>query len=205
MVFKKISKKKKDNITGEATPYYLYHPLVASRVYNDIGNKLKIIVILRNPVDRAVSHYYMNKKKSIEYNSFEEAILEEKKRIEKEKYLLIKKKVSKNYFHQHFSYLDRGRYVNQLKNWFAYFDRKQFLIIEHNDFQNAPIQTLSSVFEFLKISNHIRILNKIKVERIHEGKYDKKLKYLDYKSMIYDEFKQSNIELFELLRTKYDW
>jgi hypothetical protein len=61
-------------VSGEATPYYIFHPLVPDRVYKLFPN-VKLIVLLRNPVDRAWSHYHHEVRGGFEQLSFEEAIL----------------------------------------------------------------------------------------------------------------------------------
>ena len=59
-------------ITGEATPFYMYHPLVAARLAESLP-EAKFIVLLRNPVDRGLSHYYHNVRRGREHRPIEEA------------------------------------------------------------------------------------------------------------------------------------
>ena len=108
--------KKKEFITGEATPCYIFHPHVPRRVFKTIPG-IKLIVLLRNPVDRAYSFYHHNLRRGLESLSFEEAIESEVKRLRGE---LEKMMDDENYFsfnRQYYSYLSRGIYVDQLKNW----------------------------------------------------------------------------------------
>ncbi len=71
-------------ITGEASPYYLFFPHSAQRIYTTFPN-LKIIIILRNPVDRAYSHYFHSTRGGFESLSFEEAVKKESERLIGEK------------------------------------------------------------------------------------------------------------------------
>ena len=60
---------KKSLCTGEATPYYIFHPHSLRRISNDIPN-VRIIILLRNPVDRAYSHYWLEVRLKNEHLSF---------------------------------------------------------------------------------------------------------------------------------------
>jgi len=63
---------------GEATPDYLYHPFVAQRIYNTIPG-VKLIIILRNPVERVISHYFQAVRKNNEQRPIMQALIEEDK------------------------------------------------------------------------------------------------------------------------------
>src|SRR5579872_7315495 len=78
-----IIKHDKGLITGEATPYYIFHPLVPKRIF-EFAPKIKLIILLRNPVDRAYSHYHHEVNLSVEKLSFEEALKAESGRLEGE-------------------------------------------------------------------------------------------------------------------------
>ncbi|MFM6205694.1 sulfotransferase domain-containing protein, partial [Planktothrix sp.] len=73
----------KQILTGEGSPYYLFHPLVPQRLYESFPNT-RLIVLLRNPVDRAISHYYWEVKLGYEPLSLEEAIAQEPERLQGE-------------------------------------------------------------------------------------------------------------------------
>jgi len=103
--------------TGEASPYYLFHPHVAKRVYDQCP-KAKLIVMLRNPADRAYSHYMMqNKRKLDPLPTFEESIKAEDVRLIEETQKLLNNPGYKSFNHQKFSYLARGKYYSQIKKW----------------------------------------------------------------------------------------
>ena len=78
---KQFSKLRKEKfVTGEASPMYIFNPIVSKRILSILPN-VKLIAILRNPIDRAYSHYNMQVKNGYETLSFEEAIKNEEKRI----------------------------------------------------------------------------------------------------------------------------
>jgi len=112
-------------LTGEATERYFEHPHVPQRI-NKITPNSKFIVLLRNPIDRAYSHYNMRYKSKKEKLSFEDAIKAEKDRTNNEfkKMLDDENYYSKDYFH--YSYLERGIYFEKLKRWMEVFPKEQF-------------------------------------------------------------------------------
>jgi Sulfotransferase domain len=137
-------------MTFEATPYYLFHPLVPSRVARTLASP-KFIVLLRNPIDRAFSHYNREVRLKRETRPFEHAIALELEEIPKEEQSLIGQEVEYSRAHQRYSYLSRGVYWNQLERWFGCHDRTRFLIMKSEDFYSDVGFWLSQVCQFLEI------------------------------------------------------
>ena len=94
-------------LTGEATPYYLFHPHAAGRLAELIPHA-KLIVLLRDPVTRALSHYQHNLAMRCESLSFEEAIQAEPERLAGELEKMMNDPAYYSYNHQQYSYLARG-------------------------------------------------------------------------------------------------
>ena len=135
-------------ITGEATPYYLMHPLAAGRVRQTLPN-VRLIVLLRHPVDRAYSHYQLEVRLGRETLAFEDAIDREPERLrdEADRIRSMPDYTSENL--QHYSYLTRGVYVDQLQPWMDFFPKEQLLILKSEDFYANPRATVHQVYEFL--------------------------------------------------------
>ena len=109
-----------NTVCGEASPYYLFHPHVPNRVHRHCQD-VKLIVLLRNPADRAYSHYMMQKfRKYDNIPTFEEAIEKEEERIGEEYDKLVSDPGYKSLKLQQHSYLARGKYFTQIKNWLQY-------------------------------------------------------------------------------------
>ena len=142
--------RKKKFVTGEATPTYLLNPLAPERIFTYLPN-VKLIALLRNPVDRAFSHYQMEKRLGYEKLSFEEALEIEEKRIEGEREKMIADENYFSYDYQKFSYLTRGIYVDQLKNWLQYFPREQLLILQTEEFLENASKVYRRVLKFLNL------------------------------------------------------
>lgn len=137
-------------LTGEASPYYLYHPHAARRAAQVVPGA-KLITLLRNPVDRAYSDYNHKVREGRERLSFEEAVVAEEKRLagEKEKMLADESYQSTNY--RRYSYLSRGIYADQIEEWTSYFARDQMLALKSEDFFADPTGTLAACLEFLEL------------------------------------------------------
>lgn len=133
---------------GEVDPDYLLYPYTAKRIAETLGKDIKIIVVLRNPADRAYSHYLMTKRKGLEPYEFEESIGQEANR----KNNLKEQKI--------FAYIERGYYGSQLKQFMEVFPREQFLILLfEEDLISNKAATIKKVQEFLCVPYHELDLN----------------------------------------------
>ena len=140
-------------LTGEASPYYIFHPRVPERIHN-FSPKVKIIALLRNPVERAISHYHYYIKIGYESLSLESAIACEPDRLKGEIEKLLTSPNYYSYEHQHHTYLSRGIYADQLPAWMQLFPKSQLLILKSEDLYTNPCGTYNSVLEFLDLPPH---------------------------------------------------
>lgn len=132
---------KNQKVVGDITPLYMYLPQSVERIYKDLGKDIKLVFMLRDPVERAFSHYKFNIKRSYESLSFEEAIKLEPERI------------PKNFFHRmHHSYIDRGLYALQLNRFLKLFPIKNMHFITfEEDFMDHKKETVDKLLDFLSI------------------------------------------------------
>lgn len=136
-------------VTGEASPYYLSHPDVPSRVHGALPD-VRMIVILRDPVARAHSHYLHNRRLGAEdCATFEAAIEREPQRLEGELARIQADARYASFAHRHHSYLHRGLYAEQLRGWFARFRREQLLILENDELARDAAEVYRRVLDFL--------------------------------------------------------
>ena len=115
---------KDHKIIGEATPIYMYWKNAIKRIYN-YNSDMKLILVLRNPIGRAFSHWNMEVHRKREHRTFWKAINEELENQEKS-----------NKQHRTFSYLDRGFYSIQIEKILGYFNRNQVLIIRNQSLRD---------------------------------------------------------------------
>ena len=211
--------KKNGIVTGEATPGYLVHPFVPERVHKIIPN-VKLIIILRNPVDRAYSafNYMMNLGTQIR-TDFENVINEEISRMK-----LIEGNPEfeisdRNYdYTLTYSYLRHGIYVNYIKNWFRYFPKEQFFMLHSKELSDNTNSVMQKIFGFLQLPNYNlndfenkkirKIFSKAGNELDNENRFNvqsyPKMKEETRKSLL-SFFKPYNEELFKFIGKRFEW
>lgn len=187
-----------DVITGEATPGYISHPHAPKRIFETIP-KVKLIVLLRNPVDRAYSHYQHAVLLGKETLSFEEAIEAEPERLRGEKEKMIEDESYNSFYYGNCSYLSRGIYVDQLKVWLNLFPKEQILILNSENFSSDPPTTFRRVLEFLNLPDweckEYERFNTLSYSKMHPTTREKLVDY----------FAPHNQRLYELIGQQYQW
>jgi hypothetical protein len=141
-------------VTGEGTPYYLFHPHVPRRLHWVVP-RAKLIALLRDPVDRAYSHYRHNLVTKEETLTFEDALAAEDGRLqgELERMRADESYVSVNY--RAYSYVARGIYVDQLRAYGELFAREQILVLRAEDYFEDPGAVCGRVLEFLGLGREV--------------------------------------------------
>ena len=138
-------------ITGEATPYALFHPLAPRRL-REVAPTAKLLVLLRNPVDRAYSHYLLECSRGDETLDFAAALDAEPERLTGEEARLARDPSYTSAPHKHASYIARGDYARQLERWLDAYPREQILVIRSEDLYEKTAESLALVAQFLGIS-----------------------------------------------------
>jgi hypothetical protein len=139
-------------LTGEASPSYLFHPHAARRILA-VTPRAKFIALLRNPVERAYSHFHHEVRLGFEHLSFEEAVQQEPARTAGEFDRLSLDETYTSAALMHFSYLARGRYLEQLQAWHRYIPREQVLVLSSEHFQTDRLATMRQVGAFLGLAD----------------------------------------------------
>lgn len=137
-------------ITGEATPDYIVDPAVPDRVKAALPDA-KFVVLLRNPVDRAISHYFHAVRLGYEKRSIEDALSVENIPDPSSATRFVGHSLERRSAYQAFSYLDRGCYSKQLATWFELFEPEQFHIAFSEDFFADPVPVVRGVLSFLEV------------------------------------------------------
>jgi len=192
-------KTRHDLLSGEHVVSHLFHPLVPQRV-KEIIPTVKLIVLLRNPVERAYSHYQMLVRNHLERRFFIDALRSELKRIEigqKEPKLKINNPDFDNAVS--FSYLRHGIYVDKLKHWMNFFPKEQFLIFSTDELNSNPKYVIQQTFDFLNLPP-FEIKN---LEKQNVGKYEKIDE--ETKEFLIKFYKPHNERLYQLLDRDLHW
>ncbi|MDX6749359.1 sulfotransferase [Geminicoccaceae bacterium 1502E] len=132
----------------EATPYYLYHPLVPHRARRHLPDA-RLIVLLRDPVARAYSHYWHEVENGREARPFALAIEGELERMAADEEALIRGTLEHSDGHQRHSYLSRGFYTPQIERWLACYPREQFLFVASRELFGDPDAALGRILSFV--------------------------------------------------------
>ena len=140
-----------ETVLGEATPVYLFFPDVAAELkrYNP---ELKLIVLLRDPVARAISHYYMERGRGSERRGLWLALLLEPLRLRR-----CRDPRHPESAHRVHSYRARGLYSRQLQNLYRSFDRERVLVLRGEDLLQNHDAVMGRVFVFLGVSRKVRV------------------------------------------------
>jgi hypothetical protein len=136
---------------GEATPIYTLFPYIAGAL-KQYNNSLKLIVLLRDPVERAYSHHTMEFDRGNEVRPLWLALLLEPFRLRRDG----DPRALNSAMRRH-SYRTRGLYSRQLANLYQAFPPQQILLLQSEDLRNDHDATLERVFSFLGVDAQVRI------------------------------------------------
>jgi Sulfotransferase domain len=186
-------------LTIDASPYYLVHPMVPARV-RELLPDAKLIALLRNPIDRALSHYQHERRAGREPLSFAEAIAREPERLAGELERLRDDPEYYSFSHHRHSYLLRGRYVQHLRLWEEFFPRSQMLILQSEQLFRDPAGTTQQVYDFLGLPSHW--LKRYKT--FLQGRYERDLPS-ELRAILAAHFEPHNRELYQWLGEEFDW
>lgn len=184
--------------TGEATPYYIFHPLALQRIADTLP-QAKLITVLRNPIDRAYSHYNHMVRVGREPLTFAEAIAQEEERLSGETEKIIADSSYSTFNHLHYSYLSRGRYIEQLKKCFQLFSREQVLILQSEELYTSPAITYKKVIDFLGLD----AWKPDKFSVYKQGRYGDMPDKL--RQQLIEYFKPYNEDLYAYLGMSFNW
>jgi Sulfotransferase domain len=187
-------------ITGEATPIYLSHPHAAKRMSQTIP-QARFIVLLRNPVDRAYSHYQMLVRRGYEPLTFEKAIEAEEARSRGERDKLPEDEHYTVFNLGRFSYLSRSLYVDQLVRWFEFIGNEQTLVLKSEDYFESPQETMRLVLDFIDLPDWEPETWEVR------SKYGKVKQQMNpsTRRRLEEYFEPHNRRLYELLGKDFGW
>lgn len=157
-----------DALLGEATPIYMYWEEAPRRIW-EYNPEMKIIVILRNPIERAYSHWAMEKSRGNEDLSFEEAIEQEQERCREQTPLQ----------HRIYSYVDRGFYSAQIRRLWHLFGKESVLTLKQEELRDTPNDCLIKVWKHLGVES----TSKVGPLESHLGYYERKMTRQTHKKL----------------------
>ena len=142
---------KRQFLVGESTPLYLFDAGVAERV-RTLVPAAKLIVLFRDPVERAYSGYQMEVRNGREKHSFAEAVEREAERLQRDGgHVPAPPPKNGNAPEWRSGYLARGMYADRLVEWFTLFPREQFFIVSSEEFFGATRNVYAQAVKFLEL------------------------------------------------------
>jgi LPS sulfotransferase NodH len=186
-------------LTLDASPYYLLHPLAPERAARLLPGA-RLVALLRNPVERALSHYQHEVRGGRESLPFERAIEQEVERLSGEEERLRSDPTYYSFNHHRYSYVRRGRYLEQLRRWVEHYPRSQLLVLQSERLFADPVAATAAVHEFLGVRPH-RLEH---YKPFLHGAYDRAMP-AGVRTRLVEYFEPHNRELYEWLGEEFDW
>lgn len=185
-------------LAGEASPYYLFHPLALDRIKQTLPG-VKVIALLRDPVERTISHHKHEVRRFGETLSLEEALDWEPERIEGEEDMLIRGGAgATSYAHQHYSYVARSRYAGQVRRMLDLFG-DDALVLESEAFFADPATQYRHILRFLGVPEWAPSAFP------HSNATEDAAVPDHLRKRLQDEFRDGNEELYDLLGRRFSW
>ncbi|WP_193212253.1 sulfotransferase domain-containing protein [Luteolibacter marinus] len=182
----------------DASPDYIYHPEAARRIFG-IYPKIKLVILLRDPVERAISHYFHEVRRGRETLSLMAALEAEETRVDPSYRAQDFKRREWNCF----SYKRKGLYAQQIREYFKYFDRDSILIKESEELFENPGKIVGEVCSFIGVKSEDLRLDfspkGVGTNRLESSEVDSARK------MLRDIYREPNRDLEELLKMKFSW
>jgi hypothetical protein len=187
-------------VVGEGSPYYIFHPQAMERMAEALPDA-RIVVMLRDPVARAYSHYQHMLFEGLErVGSFEEALALEPERLAGEVDKILADPRYRSFHHQHHSYLARGHYAEQITRLWSLYPREQTLILRSEDFLSDAVSGLEQTVEFLGLP---AFTFPAELREHNVGRYPKINP--ETRARLAEHFRESNERLYELLGRDMGW
>ncbi len=182
----------------DACPYYLFHPFAIDRIADELPDT-RILLMLRDPVTRAQSHWVHSTAHGHEHLGFAEALDAEEARLAGEDERMAADERYYSATHEHHSYVAKGRYAEQVARVLARFPRARVLVVPSERFYARPDVVLAQVTEWLGT----------RPVQLDEGDDRNGYRYPsmddDIRRRLAVAFEESNEALFDLLGERFDW
>ena len=184
--------------TFDACPYYLFHPFAIQRMAQALPD-VKVLIMLRDPVRRAESHFHHSVNHGHEDQPFATALELEQQRLDGEVEKMSSDWSYWSHSHEHHSYASKGMYAEQLERVFAVYPRNQVMVVQSEAFYRSSNEVLATVTEWLNLPS-IELTN-----RDNRNGHEYKEMDEEMRSHLVELYREPNQRLYQLLGETYDW
>jgi Sulfotransferase domain len=193
---KRIPLKSKPTHVGEGAPYYMFHPMCPARIDAALPG-VKLIAILRDPIERAHSQWAHESARGYETLPFEQALHAENQRLAGEEAKLIDP-AGRSFSHQHHSYIARGQYASQIERLWERFGRDRVMVIAAPRMFSSPAEVYAETLSFLGLAPFQTTYE------VHNARSYSKIEPA-VEQWLGQQFAESNERLVELLGADFDF
>ena len=194
---KYIPGKRRPTHVGEGSPYYMFHPTCGDRI-DAVLPGVKLIVILRDPIERAHSQWAHEAARGFEDLDFEAALHAEEARLAGEEERLRRDPSARSLVHQHQSYVARSQYAPQIQRLWERFGRERVLVLPASRLFGEPAAVYAETLRFLGLPPHEAVY-----ERHNARSYTPIEPHVA--SWLDDKFRESNAKLVEMLGPDFEF
>ena len=192
----KIPFRDRPSHVGEGSPYYMFHPQCPRRIHEALPG-VKVIAILRDPIERAHSQWVHETARGFETLPFDDALRAEDDRLAGQAELLVEP-AGRSFEHQHHSYVARGQYADQVQRLWDVFGQDRTLILSSTQLFTAPASAYAATLAFLGLTPHEAIYE------VHNARSYSKIAP-STEAWLAERFVESNQRLVEMLGPEFDF
>lgn len=185
-------------LVGEASPYYVFHPLAPGRIAAALPG-VRLILLVRDPVERAYSHHQYEVARGFESEPIERALDLEPERLAGEVRRMLSEPAYESFHHRHHSYLSRGLYIDQVEQLWTLFPREHVLVTSSEELFAAPRQALRRVTNFLGLDP----LEQTNFARHKANRYDEMT--VEVRRRLASYYAEPNRRLYDALDEDFGW
>jgi hypothetical protein len=138
-------------VAFESSGYYSFHPLAAGRIGRDLPG-VKLVLMVRDPVERAYSAYKHESARGFETETFEDALALEPSRLEGEVERMVADPSYISFDHRHHAYVTRGQYAEQVERLQGAVGADNVYVMDADDFFADPVSQVEQLFDWLGLT-----------------------------------------------------
>jgi len=186
-------------LTGESSPYYMFHPLAPDRIATDLPG-VKIVVLLRDPVDRAYSQFLHESRRGYETLDFESALEAEDGRLAGEAARMVADPSYDSFGLRHHSYMARGEYLSQVGHLTDLVGEDRLLVVSSEQMFGDPAATYHRVLRFLGLPEYTPAGFAAQNANVYMSPISDQIR-----GMLEDRFREPNKLLYDFVGEDFGW